>query len=284
MPCELPWACDDDHHPACVPAADPLSNPKLRGAFAKLANLIVSTNAQTVANVQTVGTRVGDLAKDLVTLNVTVDGRATQTQGSLDALQAELGALRLEVEATKANVATLAASVGGHDEQIRGVRDYIAAAVMMDAQASKAHIAAMNRFLGVPPSCGGIVLPGTYTVSVEVPVQVGDMAVPFFIRETTEYTVRAPTAVEEVRRSIGENMPPNARVTVGGEGKPAHVTYVIRDEIEDKATLVATTLETAAPAGTEAILSPHIVPMRLAGKAIVSVAVTADELRVVYEL
>lgn len=281
MACELPWVCDDGHS-SCVPAADPLSNPKLRGAFSKLANLIVTTNTQTVANVQTVTTRVSDLADDLATLNVMVEGRAIQ--GDVDALRAEVGALRLEVEAAKANTSNLATTVGGHEEQIRGVRDYIAAAVMMDAQASKAHVAAMNRFLGVPPSCGGVVLPGTYTVVVEVPVQVGDMSAPFFIREVTEYTVRAPTAVEEVRRSIGENMPPNARVTVGGEGRTSHVTYVIRDEIEDKATLVATALETTAPSGTEAVISPHMVPMRLAGKTIVSVAVTAEELRVVYTL
>jgi hypothetical protein len=281
MACELPWACDDDHHhSACVPAADPLSNHKLRSAFAKLANLIVCTNAQTVANVQCVSARVCELAGELAALSVTVDGRATQ--GSLDELQAEMCALKVEVEAAKANGAALVTSVGCHAEQIRGIRDYIATSVMMDAQASRAHVATMNRFLGMPPSCGGIVQPGTYTVTVEVPVQVGDMAAPFFIREITEYTVRAPTPVEEVRRSIGENMPPNARVTVGGEGKPAHVIYVLRDEIEDRATLVATTLETVVPAGTEAILSPHIVPMKLAGKAVVSVAVTADELRVVY--
>lgn len=282
MASELPWLMDEpDCHVACVPAANPLSNPKLRCAFTKVANLIVSTNAQTVANVSTVGARVDALASDLATVKLRVGDLA-----ELEELRDETAALRSELEGLRASTAAVAAASTTHGDQLRGLRDYLAAAVTMDAQAARAHVATMNRYLGVqcPASSGGMVMPGSYAVLMEVPVQVGDMAAPFYVREKMQYTVRAPTPVEEVRRNIAENVPPSARVTVGGDSKPAHVLYLIRDEIEDTVTLVATVTEAAAPAGTEAVASAHLLPMLLAGKTIVSVSAStsADELRVVY--
>ena len=278
---------EPDCHVACVPAANPLSNPKLRSAFTKVANLIVSTNAQTVANVNTVSARVDALASDLATTKLRVGDLAEREE--LEELRGETAALRNEVrnelESLRASSAAVAAATTAHGDQLRGIRDYLAAAVMMDAQAARAHVATMNRYLGVQcPATGGMVMPGNYTVLMEVPVQVGDMATPFYVREKMQYTVRTPTPVEEVRRNIAENVPPSARVTVGGDSKPAHVLYLIRDEIEDTVTLVATVTEAAAPAGTEAVASAHLLPMLLAGKTIVSVSAStsADELRVVF--